>query len=217
MQIRSRYCEDRLLASGHTQYVILGAGLDSFAWRKPELLRSLRVFEVDHPATQAWKQARASELGLPTSPSHVYVPAALRADDVERALVSRGFDCGAPAVLSCVGTTMYLAAEAMSAMLKCVANCARGSELAFSYNVTREFMDAQGIAFLTSITPKLADQGEPVVTGFAPSAVETLISQHGLSVVDHPTSDELFRRYCADRGEPIRPYTVERLMTARRS
>jgi len=78
-------------------------------------------------------------------------------------------------------------------------------------------MDAQGIAFLTSITPKLADQGEPVVTGFAPSTVETLISQHGLSVVDHPTSDDLWRRYCADRGESIRPYTVERLMTARRS
>jgi O-methyltransferase involved in polyketide biosynthesis len=141
----------------------------------------------------------------------------LGTDDVERALVARGFDRSVPAVFSCVGTTMYLAAEAMSALLKCVANCARGSELAFSCNVTREFMDAQGLTFLRAITPKLADQGEPVVTGFAPSAVEALISQHGLCVVDHPTFDDLFRRYCADRGEPIRPYTVERMMTARSS
>ncbi len=215
VQIRSRYCEDRLLASGHTQYVIVGAGLDSFAWRRPDLLATLRVFEVDHPATQAWKQARAAELGLPTNAAQVYVPADLTVDDVERALVSSGFDRDAPAVFACVGTTMYLAADAMSAMLTCVARCAPGTELAFSYNVTREFMDAEGIAFLTSITPKLADQGEPVVTGFAPTAVEALVAKHGLSLVDHPTSDDLWLRYCADRGDSVRPYTVERLMTAR--
>ena len=72
---RSRYAEDRLAAGAFAQYVILGAGLDSFAWRRPDLLRSLRVFEVDHPASQAWKLERVSGLALPLSDSQVFVPA----------------------------------------------------------------------------------------------------------------------------------------------
>lgn len=67
VQIRSRYAEDRLLEGGYGQYVILGAGLDAFAWRRPDLRGSVRVFEVDHPATQAWKRERAATLGLPTT------------------------------------------------------------------------------------------------------------------------------------------------------
>lgn len=75
---RTRYVEDRLAAGGFAQYVILGAGLDSFAWRRPELLGSLRVFEVDHPASQAWKLERVKELALPLSDAQVLVPIDLR-------------------------------------------------------------------------------------------------------------------------------------------
>jgi methyltransferase (TIGR00027 family) len=215
VQIRSRYCEDRLLASECSQYVILGAGLDAFAWRRPDVLRRVRLFEVDHPATQAWKRKRASALGLPTSQGHVYVPADLNGDDVESALLASGFDKAVPAVFSCVGTTMYLAAGALSGMLSLVARCAYGSEIAFSYNVTRDFMDDSGLAFLTALTAKLSDQGEPVLTGFAPSAVEALVADAKLTVVDHPTSDDLGSRYCSERRDGLRPYTVERLVTAR--
>lgn len=72
--LRSRYTEDRLIEGAFDQYVLLGAGLDSIAWRRPDLLKSLRILEVDHPASQAWKRQRIEDLSLPTSDSHVFVP-----------------------------------------------------------------------------------------------------------------------------------------------
>ncbi len=92
---RSRYAEDRLAAGAFTQYVILGAGLDSFAWRRPDLLRSVRVFEVDHPASQAWKLERVGDLALPLSDSQVFVPADFEAEPLRDALRAAGFDWGA--------------------------------------------------------------------------------------------------------------------------
>jgi methyltransferase (TIGR00027 family) len=216
VQIRSRYCEDRLLARGCAQYVILGAGLDSFVWRRPDLLRTIRVFEVDHPATQIWKQKRAAALGLPTSSAHVYVPLDFDREDLGSALANAGFDVSIPVAFTCVGTTMYLAPETVAATLRFVARCARGSEIAMSYNVTRAFMDSSGLAFLAAVTPNLANQGEPVMNGFAPTDMEALISAAGLAVVDHPTSDDLHSRYCAGRSDDLRPYTLERLVAARR-
>lgn len=215
VQIRSRYCEDRFLASGHSQYVVLGAGLDTFAWRRPDLLSRARVFEVDHPATQAWKRDRAAALGLPTGPSHVFVAADLNTGTLESALAAAGFDLAQPAVFSWVGTTMYLAAATTPQLLGFVARCAPGSEVALSYNVTPDFMDDSGRAYLNALRPALSGQGEAVVSGFAPPAVEALIATSGLRVVDHPTSEVLWERYCSQRDESTRPYTVERLVTAR--
>src|SRR4051794_34286827 len=83
---RSRYAEDRLDEQPFTQYVVLGAGLDSFAWRRPDLLRSLRVFEVDHPATQAWKRERVANLALPTSDHHVFAPVDFETESLESGL-----------------------------------------------------------------------------------------------------------------------------------
>ena len=77
---RSRYAEDRLATGAFAQYVILGAGLDSFAWRRPDLLRSLKVFEIDHPASQAWKLERVRDLALPLSDSQVFVPVDFEAE-----------------------------------------------------------------------------------------------------------------------------------------
>jgi methyltransferase (TIGR00027 family) len=100
---RSRYAEDRLAAGAFAQYVILGAGLDSFAWRRPDLLRSLRVFEVDHPASQAWKLERVRDLALPLSDSQVFVPVDFEAEPLRDALRTAGFDWGQPALFSWTG------------------------------------------------------------------------------------------------------------------
>ena len=75
--VRARYGEDRLLAGAFQRYVLLGAGLDSLAWRRPDLLKSVRIFEIDHPASQAWKRQRISELALPASAAHAFRPAGL--------------------------------------------------------------------------------------------------------------------------------------------
>ena len=127
---RSRYAEDRLAAGAFAQYVILGAGLDSFAWRRPDLLRSLRVFEVDHPASQAWKLERVRDLALPLSDSQVFVPADFEAEPVQDALRTAGFDWGQPALFSWTGVAPYLTAQAIASTLRVVAGAAAGSELA---------------------------------------------------------------------------------------
>ena len=128
--IRSRYAEDRLAAGAFAQYVILGAGLDSFAWRRPDLLRSLRVFEVDHPASQAWKLERVRDLALPLSDSQVFVPADFEAEPVQDALRTAGFDPGQPTLFSWTGVAPYLTAQAIASTLRVVAGAAAGSELA---------------------------------------------------------------------------------------
>src|SRR5690349_15811725 len=118
---RSRYAEDRLAAGDFAQYVILGAGLDSFAWRRPDLLRSLRVFEVDHPASQAWKLERVRELALPLSDSQVFVPVDFEAEPLQDALRTAGFDWGQPALFAWTGVAPYLTAQALESTLRSIA------------------------------------------------------------------------------------------------
>jgi methyltransferase (TIGR00027 family) len=122
---RSRYAEDRLAAGAFTQYVILGAGLDSFAWRRPDLLGSLTVFEVDHPASQAWKLERVRELGLPLSASQVFVPADFEAEPVQDVLGAAGFDWAQPAMFCWTGVAPYLTAQAIESTLRTIAAAAQ--------------------------------------------------------------------------------------------
>src|SRR5215472_16931802 len=138
---RSRYAEDRLVGGEFTQYVNLGAGLDSFAWRRPDLLSSLRVFEVDHPASQAWKLERARDLALPLSDSQVFVPADFEAEPLQDALHTAGFDWRHPALFSWTGVAPYLTAQAIESTLRTIAGVAAGSEVVFSYRVEESVLD----------------------------------------------------------------------------
>src|SRR5260370_10874335 len=117
---RSRYAEDRLAAGAFTQYVILGAGLDSFAWRRPDLLGSLTVFEVDHPASQAWKLERVRELGLPLSDSQVFVPVDFEAGPVQDVLGPAGFDWAQPAMFCWTGVPPYLTAQPVGSAFRTI-------------------------------------------------------------------------------------------------
>lgn len=210
--VRSRYAEDQLLAGSYAQYVILGAGLDSFAWRRPDLLRRMRVFEVDHPATQAWKRSRAATLALPASERHVLVPVDFAADDLAACLTASRFDWQVPAFFSWIGTTMYLEPEAIAATLGLVARCAAGSAMALSYNPRPELLDADSLDFLTAVRRLVGGMGEPLRSFFAPEEIERLVVRRDLVVRDHPTTADLVARYCAARADGLRPFGVERLM-----
>ncbi len=214
--VRSRYPEDRLIEGEYSQYVILGAGLDSFAWRRPDLQGSLRVFEVDHPATQAWKRERVATLALLIHHDHVFVPVDFETQALNDCLDAAGFDWTRLSFFSWVGATMYLKPDAIAATLGIVTTCVPGSEIVLSYNQDLQFVDEIGREFLTAVTPQVAAMGEPVQTSFAPIEMEALVTQCGLTVVEHPTADDLFHRYCAGRTDGLRPYTLERLISARR-
>jgi methyltransferase (TIGR00027 family) len=212
---RSRYAEDRLAAGGFAQYVILGAGLDSFAWRRPDLLGSLRVFEVDHPASQAWKLERVKELTLPLSDSQVFVPVDLEAEPLQDALGTAGFEWGQPALFSWTGVAPYLTASAIESTLRTIAGAATGSEVVFSYRAEDSVLDDAGKEFIRIYAPLAASLGEPVQPGWPVIEIERLISRCGLKVVDHPARADLQQRYFAGRADGLRPYNVETLVTAR--
>lgn len=214
--VRSRYAEDRLAHGGHTQYVILGAGLDSFAWRHPHLRSSLTVFEVDHPATQAWKRERAASLGLPTTEGHIFAPIDFETQTLRDGLDAAGFDWARPTLFSWVGTTMYLTTASIESTLRALATSRAGSEIVMSYNPAPEFLDDIGREFLGATSPRVAAMGEPLLTFFAPTEMEALLTHCGLTVAEHPTSDDLSDRYCSGRTDGLRPYTTERLISARR-
>jgi len=212
---RSRYAEDRLAAGAFTQYVILGAGLDSFAWRRPDLLGSLTVFEVDHPASQAWKLERVRDLGLPLSDSQVFVPADFEAGPVQDVLGAAGFDWAQPAMFCWTGVAPYLTAQAIESTLRTIAAAAPGSEVVFSYLAEARALDDAGTEYTRIYTPIAASAGEPLQPGWPVSEIERLISRCGLKVVDHPARADLQRRYFAGRTDGLRPSTFETLVAAR--
>ena len=212
---RSRYAEDRLAADAFTQYVILGAGLDSFAWRRPDLLGSLTVFEVDHPASQAWKLERVRELGLPLSDSQVFVPVDFEAEPVQDALGPAGFDWAQPAMFCWTGVAPYLTAQAIESTLRTIAAAAPGSEVVFSYRAEDCVLDDVGTEYARTYTPIAASVGEPLQPGWPVSEIERLINRCGLTVVDHPARADLQQRYFAGRTDGLRPYTFETLVAAR--
>src|SRR5690242_10867414 len=153
---RSRYAEDRLAAGAFAQYVILGAGLDSFAWRRPDLLRSLRVFEVDHPASQAWKVERVSDLALPLSDAQVFVPVDFEAESLQDALRTAGFDWDQRALFSWPGVAPYLTASAIASTLRTIAGAATGSEVVFPYRTEEPVLDELGREFIRIYAPLAA-------------------------------------------------------------
>ncbi|MGW4245297.1 class I SAM-dependent methyltransferase [Nocardia sp. NPDC004722] len=211
---RSRYAEDRLAAGAFTQYVILGAGLDSFAWRRPDLLGSLTVFEVDHPASQAWKLERVGDLGLPLSASQVFVPVDFETEPVRDALAAAGFDWARPSMFCWTGVAPYLTAQAIESTLRMIAAAAPGSEVVFSYLAEEAALDDAGTEYARIYTPIAASVGEPLQPGWPVPEIESLINRCGLKVVDHPTRADLQQRYFADRTDGLRPYTFETLVTA---
>jgi methyltransferase (TIGR00027 family) len=215
MVCRPRYAEDRLEANGAGQYVLLGAGLDSFAWRRPDLLGSLRVFEVDHPASQGYKRERVAALGLPESDALAWAPVDFERETLREGLDRVGFDWSRPAFFSWLGVTMYLTLDAVEATLRTIAGAAPGSEVVFSYGRTEEHLDAVGREFRDRAGAFFLAAGEPIHTRFSRDDAEALVARCGLTVADHPDRDDLVARYFAGRADGLKPYTSEGLIAAR--
>lgn len=203
--VRSRYAEDELAASfrdGVRQYVILGAGLDTFAYRNPHA--GLRVFEVDHPATQQWKRTRLREgaIAIPESVRHVAV-------DFEREsfwdrLVADGLRTDAPAFFSWLGVTVYLTREAVLGTLREIASrAAPGSAIAFSFAVST-----------SSVAERAAAAGEPWRTFFDPGSLAAELRGAGFARVEHVGPEELNRRYFGGRTDGLRVARTGHLMKA---
>jgi methyltransferase (TIGR00027 family) len=211
---RSRYTEDRLAAGAFEQYVLLGAGLDTFAWRRPDALAAgLRVFEVDHPDSQRWKLGRVEALGLPVSDRHVFVPVDFEIETLTVGLDRAGFDWSKPAFFSWLGVMPYLTVEANEAALRAMAKCAPRSEIVMTYGIAEPLMDDFGRQCYSRFGTLAASKGEPFQVLFTPEEAEALVRRCGLEVADHPCGDAL-HRYFAGRPDGLSPYVFEQALTA---
>jgi methyltransferase (TIGR00027 family) len=198
--VRARFTEDmlmRALGDGIGQYVMLGAGLDSFAYRRPELTDQLHVYEVDHPLSQQWKRARLDELGLQRPPGLSFVPVDFERDALAQALAAAGADITAPAFFSWIGVTMYLTADAVRSMLRTVASFAPGSRIVLSYDLSREAVSKPGL--YDFVRRRAAEVGEPFLSLFTPTEIDALLRECGFDGMRHFGPADAIREYFAAR------------------
>ena len=214
--IRTRFVEDAVEAAIHDgirQYVTLGAGLDSFAYRRPELSELLKIFEVDRAPSQAWKRSRLEAMGVAIPPSLAFVPLDAEKDDLRAGLINAGFDPSAPAIVSAIALTQYLAQPAIERVLELVSSFAPGSRLVVTYVVPAAELSETAAAGLAWTMSQAAERGEPFLSLFRPVDFDELITRSGFSRVEEVGPTELLKMYLAER--PGAQLTgIERLATA---
>ena len=215
---RSRFTEDRVTAAaarGVDQYVVLAAGLDSFAYRRPADLSPLTVFEVDRPPTPQWKRERLAAAGVTVSDDVRNVPVDLAADDVVRHLADHGLDLARPAVVSWLGGTMYLTRDAVGRTLTALAGLAPGTEVIFDYLVPARLQDDAGRLYAEAVAPMAAEQGEPWLGLLAPTEVVELIIAAGLdALTDVDQRGAVPDALWTGRRDSLRPGRLQRLVVA---
>lgn len=202
--VRSRLADDVWLEAagrGVEQYVILGAGLDTSAYRHPDVTG--RIFEVDLPVMQRWKQARLQEANIALPPSVRYVPVDFERIDLAEGLSSAGFNPAAPAVFSWLGVTMYLDQAAVEATLRVIAGCAKGSAVLFEFAMPLESLPPMVRIAMERLTAQFGGQGEPWKSFFEPANVAEMLARLGYTQHHIWTPDELNRRYLADRADGL--------------
>ena len=207
--IRSRYTEDALRQAvnrGTRQYVLIGAGLDSFALRRPTFSETLEIFEIDHPATQAFKIQRIKDCGISLSPSVHHISAVLANEDLAHALARSPFRRDELAFFSWLGVTVYLTREANLATLRAVASVgAPGSELVFTYVDQIEFSSG-GLMSLDDANAKaLAMMGEPYLSGFDSKEIANGLIHVGLELIEDLDGRKMSERYRRTEANPLHP------------
>lgn len=181
---RSRYTEDALeeaVRQGVRQYVNLGAGMDTFAFRRPEMLGRLQVFEVDHPATQDFKRSRIAELGWEIPPQLHFVPVDFTKESLAEALTRTLYDPQTLSFFSWLGVTYYLPPEFVFATLRSFADIApKGSAIVFDYMDTDAFDPEKAAMRIKMSIEKTREWGEPLITGLDPSSLAEGLARMGI-------------------------------------
>jgi methyltransferase (TIGR00027 family) len=197
--IRSRYTEDALREAayrGVRQYVLIGAGFDSFALRRPAYSETLEIFEIDHPATQTLKIQRIEECGVSLPESVHFIAADLANEDLATALARSSYRRDEPAFFSWLGVTVYLTRKANLATLRAVATYGlRGGELVFTYVDQIEFAPGGSRSPHNTNAQAVAMMGEPYVSGFDPNEIARDLTRVGLELVEDLDGQQMSERY----------------------
>jgi len=215
---RARFIEELVAGqAGHgvAQYVLLGAGLDTFAQRRPELASRLRVFEVDPPGPQAWKRRRLTELGFGIPDWLRLVPVDFEAGGSWwQQLAAAGFDPGQPAVVASTGVTMYLTKDATAATVRQLAGLAPGSTLAMTFLLPPELLGDTERSGLRASEKGARASGTPFISFYTPQEMLALVRDAGFTEAQHVPGSSLGERYFAGRADGLRPSAGEDFVVA---
>jgi methyltransferase (TIGR00027 family) len=210
---RARFIEDLVTEQGSrgvAQYVILGAGLDTFAQRKPEIASHLRVFEVDQPGPQAWKCRRLIDLGFGIPEWLRLVPVDFEAGQSWwEKLAIAGFDAGQPSVVASTGVSMYLTRDANLATLRQIAALAPDSTLAMTFLLPLELIDPEERPQHEEVYKRARAAGTPFLSFFSPSEMLALAQEAGFSKTRHVSTADLTQRYFTGRADGLQPASGE--------
>jgi len=215
--VRSRVAEDevaRAVAAGVRQYVVLGAGLDTFAYRNPFATEGLRVFEVDHPSTQEWKRGRLAAANIPLPDGLVFAPVDFEHGTLAEGLAAVGFDTAKPACFSWLGVTMYLTEAAVFDTLSFIAGLAPGSSVTFDFRVPLDQLNPVERSITEMIMQRVAEAGEPWISAFDPEGLRARLRDLGFSRAEALLPEKLNRRYLFKRKDGLS--TRVRIMRASR-
>jgi methyltransferase (TIGR00027 family) len=204
MAARSRFAEDELARAverGVTQYVILGAGLDTFAYRNPH--PGLRIFEIDHPATQAWKREQLQAAGIPIPPSLTFVPVDFEHQTLASVLARSGLNLNAPAFFSWLGVTPYLTREACMTTLSVIAKMPAGSGVVFDFAIDRALLNPGQRQALDALSARVARYGEPFQLFFDPVKLQHELKTLGFHRTEFLQSAQINARYFKDRPDGL--------------
>ncbi|MBO0798947.1 MAG: class I SAM-dependent methyltransferase [Blastocatellia bacterium] len=215
---RARFIDDLVTEQaglGISQYVILGAGLDTFAQRRPEVASRLHIYEVDKPDTQAWKRQRLLELGYGIPDYLHFVPVDFEAGDSWRErLEANGFENSRPTVISSTGVAMYLTRETNMTTLRQIATLAPGSTLALTFLLPLDLIDPAERSQFQTVLDAARAAGTPFLSLFSPSEILALARAAGFREVRHVSRDDLVQRYFAGRTDGLAPATGEEFLVA---
>jgi len=214
--MRSRFAEDELgraVAAGVRQYVVLGAGLDTFGYRNPHA--GLRVFEVDHPSTQAWKRARLAEQGIGVPQSLTFAPIDFETQTLAGGLEAAGFRADRPAFFSWLGVVVYLSESAVKGTLQYIAARPAGSQVVFDFAPPSEMITEAEKTSRATRSERVARAGEPWISYFDPMALAAQMKGGGYASAAVLGAGELNERYFGGRSDGFRLRGSGRMMSAR--
>lgn len=214
---RSRFVEDELkasLASGVRQFVLIGAGLETFPYRQPDWAAGLRIFEVDHPVTQEFKRRRLAELGIEPPPNTVMCPVDFEETSLQQQLKMAGFSPGIPTLVSALGVTQYLTREANEGLFLHALSLGAGSRLILSFVVPERLAPAEEKDIHVLGSAAAASRGEPWLSCFTADTLGSRLSRLGFTSARFVSPDEAQRRYFDGRTDGLHAATMEQMAVA---
>jgi methyltransferase (TIGR00027 family) len=214
---RARFIEDLIIEQckkGIRQYIILGAGLDSFAQRKPDIASKLQLFEIDQAETQSWKQDRLIKFGFGISPGLHFVSANFETSSWWKELLKAGFDISNPTIVSCTGVSLYLTKDAIISTLNQIATLAPGSKLAMSFYLPMELIDEEDKSLQKIAEKGARGAGTPFLSFFVPNQILALAHESGFKEAKIISTKDLEQLYFMNRTDQLLPASGEVFLLA---